>query len=775
MTDWKPTACILCECNCGLEVQLGGEDGRHLVKLRGDKRHPSSQGYACEKPHRLDHYQHGRDRMTSPLRRRADGTFEAIDWDTAIREVAARLAAVRDTHGGDTIFYYGGGGQGNHLPARVRDRDAARARLALSLERARAGEDRRVLGQRPHDGQRRRAPTSSTATSALFLGKNPWHSHSIPRARVTLKEIAADPARTLIVDRPAAHRDRRARRHPPRGAARAPTRGCSPRSSRSSSRTTCIDHAFLDAHARRRARAGARGARARFRSPRACDARRPRRGAGAPRRARDRRRARVRQLRGPRRADEPRLDARQLPAPPADRAHRQLRQARHALHPDDAGRHRATARPSTRARSSARAIVGGLVPCNVIADEILTDHPKRYRAMIVEATNPAHSLADSKRMREALGALDTLVVIDVAMTETARLAALRPARRRPSSRRRRRRSSTSTSRATTSTCAAPLFAPPPGTLPEAEIHARLVRGARRAHRGRPRAAARGREARAAPPTRMALMRVAAADPRLGGQAPVAPLPHARICPTSCAKARSSSGSCLRAAMEHGRVARARRLHRHADRGRDRAVRRDPRQPSRASCSPSTNGPRCRPRSRRPTGKIHLPLPDLLAELDDAAAPAPEPRAIRRSRSCSPPASAARSPRTRSSAIRRGARRTPAARCASARTTRPRSASPPASRCGSPRGATRVVVAVEVSRLDAARPRLAAERPRARLPVGVDGERDDRRRAERAHRRSRIAIRSSARRGTSTCPRASSARARTGRRCRGGRRSRPRSR
>src|SRR5688572_737076 len=40
-SEWKPTACILCECNCGLEVQLGGEDGRHLVRLRGDRRHPS--------------------------------------------------------------------------------------------------------------------------------------------------------------------------------------------------------------------------------------------------------------------------------------------------------------------------------------------------------------------------------------------------------------------------------------------------------------------------------------------------------------------------------------------------------------------------------------------------------------------------------------------------------------------------------------------------------------------------------------------------------------
>ena len=42
--------------------------------------------------------------------------------------------------------------------------------------------------------------------------------------------------------------------------------------------------------------------------------------------------------------------------------------------------------------------------------------------MIVESANPAHSLADSQRMREALERLDLLVVLDIAMTETARLA-----------------------------------------------------------------------------------------------------------------------------------------------------------------------------------------------------------------------------------------------------------------------------------------------------------------------------------------------------------------
>src|SRR5262249_26879756 len=32
-------------------------------------------------------------------------------------------------------------------------------------------------------------------------------------------------------------------------------------------------------------------------------------------------------------------------------------------------------------------IIGGLIPANVIPDEILTDHPKRFRAMLIESEN----------------------------------------------------------------------------------------------------------------------------------------------------------------------------------------------------------------------------------------------------------------------------------------------------------------------------------------------------------------------------------------------------
>ena len=66
------------------EVLLG-EDGRTFSKIRGDKQHPASQGYTCNKALRLDHYQNGRvGRLTTPLRRTSAGDFEEIDWDTAI-------------------------------------------------------------------------------------------------------------------------------------------------------------------------------------------------------------------------------------------------------------------------------------------------------------------------------------------------------------------------------------------------------------------------------------------------------------------------------------------------------------------------------------------------------------------------------------------------------------------------------------------------------------------------------------------------------------------
>ncbi|MEZ4401144.1 MAG: molybdopterin-dependent oxidoreductase [Kofleriaceae bacterium] len=512
---WRPTACILCECNCGLEVELGGDGGDHLVRLRGDKRHPSSQGYACEKPHRLDHYQHGRDRLTSPLRRRADGTFEEIDWDTAIREVAARLAAVRDAHGGDTIFYYGGGGQGNHLPgayATATRRALGSRHRSSALAQEKTGEfwvSHQVMG-----GATR--ADFEHADVGLFLGKNPWHSHGIPRARVTLKALACDPARTLIVVDPrrtesAAMADLHLQVRPGTDAwLLVAILGVLVEDG-------LVDATFVEAHVAAGEFAQVVAALAAHPIAAACarcgvDEALVRRAAHAIGRAQafasfedlgvqmNRHSTLVSYL------------------------HRLLIVATGSLGKpgthffptalvDIANGDAKRTSPVVGAR-----LVGGLVPCNVIADEILTDHPARYRAMLVEAANPAHSLADSPRMREALAALDTLVVIDTAMSETARLAHyVLPAS-----------SQFEKAEATFFNFEFPanvfhlrrrLLPPRAGTLPEAEIHARLVEalGAITEDDLAPlrAAAAVGREAYL-----MALASRVVPDPRLSGQAPV---------------------------------------------------------------------------------------------------------------------------------------------------------------------------------------------------------------------------------------------------------------
>src|SRR3954467_11101050 len=195
MTDWTPTACILCECNCGIEVEL---EGRTLARIRGDKAHPGSQGYTCNKAMRLDHYQNGPHRLTTPLRRRPDGTHEEIDWEEAIAEIAAGFARIRDEHGGESIFYYGGGGPGNHLGgaysgAFLRAVGSRYRSSALAQEKTGEGWVEHAMYGSHTRGEFEHAEVS------VFVGKNPWMSQSFPRARVVLREIAKNPERSMIV------------------------------------------------------------------------------------------------------------------------------------------------------------------------------------------------------------------------------------------------------------------------------------------------------------------------------------------------------------------------------------------------------------------------------------------------------------------------------------------------------------------------------------------------------------------------------------------------
>lgn len=464
--DWQSTACILCECNCGIVVQI---EDRSIAKIRGDKDHPASQGYTCNKALRLDHYQNNRNRLTSPLRRRHDGTYEQIDWDTAIAEIAEGFSRIRDEHGGDKIFYYGGGGQGNHLGGAYSGAflKAIGSRYrSNALAQEKTGEF--LVDSHLYGGHTR--GEFEHAEVSVFVGKNPWMSQSFPRARVVLNEIAKDPQRSMIVIDPvitdtAKLADFHLRVRPGTDA------WCLAALAAVLVTEDLCDEAFLDAHV-----TGSDAVRAVLREVPIADYARE---CGVDEeliRSAARRIAAAASV-----SVFEDLGIQQAPNSTvcsylnkmlwiltgnfAKRGGQHLHSSFAPLFSSGGvGRTPVTGAP----------IIAGLVPSNVVPQEILTDHPDRFRAMIVESSNPAHSVADSAAVREALQSLELLVVIDVAMTETARLADyVLPAA-----------SQFEKPEATffnlefphnTFHLRHPLMDPLPGTLAEPEIWARLVR------------------------------------------------------------------------------------------------------------------------------------------------------------------------------------------------------------------------------------------------------------------------------------------------------------
>ena len=67
-------------------------------------------------------------------------------------------------------------------------------------------------------------------------------------------------------------------------------------------------------------------------------------------------------------------------------------------------------------------VIGGLLPPNIFPDAVLGEHPDRLRGVWIDSSNPANTAANTEAVERALRSLELCVVVDVAMTETARLA-----------------------------------------------------------------------------------------------------------------------------------------------------------------------------------------------------------------------------------------------------------------------------------------------------------------------------------------------------------------
>ena len=96
-----PTICCFCAVGCGAIV--AAQDGR-VVNLEGDPDHPVNQGSLCSKGLAMAQLntvdgEVNRRRLQKPRYRKPGGTsWEEVEWDWAMEQIAQRVKGTRDEH-----------------------------------------------------------------------------------------------------------------------------------------------------------------------------------------------------------------------------------------------------------------------------------------------------------------------------------------------------------------------------------------------------------------------------------------------------------------------------------------------------------------------------------------------------------------------------------------------------------------------------------------------------------------------------------------------------
>lgn len=90
--------CRICAAACGIVVTI---DGATVTKVRGDKDHPVSRGYTCEKGRALPQWHHSPNRLDHPRVRGIE-----VTWDEVLSDLTMSMSEVIDSSGPDAIGLY---------------------------------------------------------------------------------------------------------------------------------------------------------------------------------------------------------------------------------------------------------------------------------------------------------------------------------------------------------------------------------------------------------------------------------------------------------------------------------------------------------------------------------------------------------------------------------------------------------------------------------------------------------------------------------------------
>ncbi len=196
MGETRATYCNRdCPDTCRIVATV--EKGR-VVRLQGDRQHPVTRGFLCQRTNQFLHLQYGPDRVTEPLMRKG-GKHVPVSWDEALDRVASELRRIVDEHGPEAVFHYRSGGTLGLIVGTASDLFFERLG-PVTVKRgdicSGAGEAAQVLDFGVSDSS---DPSDlEHARHVLLWGKNVATSspHSLPR----LKAVRAAGGRVIAID-----------------------------------------------------------------------------------------------------------------------------------------------------------------------------------------------------------------------------------------------------------------------------------------------------------------------------------------------------------------------------------------------------------------------------------------------------------------------------------------------------------------------------------------------------------------------------------------------
>lgn len=199
-SELKPTACVLCSMNCGLQVNV---EENHIVDVSKDESNPITLGHICNKAYSIDHYVHHKQRLMEPMKRKADGSHEATDWKFALDDIGQKLSDIAKNHGGDKIALAGLGGQANHSDvlyglSLLKSFKSPWFFSAYAQEKTQHHMiERLMLNSPPHSMMH---PDPWHSDVLIIIGTNPLHSNRGYKTAENLRQFKKDGKTLYVID-----------------------------------------------------------------------------------------------------------------------------------------------------------------------------------------------------------------------------------------------------------------------------------------------------------------------------------------------------------------------------------------------------------------------------------------------------------------------------------------------------------------------------------------------------------------------------------------------